>query len=227
MCDPITATVISGVGSAVAAGVSYMGQQDTLNAQNKANDTWVNYQRQQAQQAAARDEEQRQKAATAHQDTVHDLTPENQKDAQSAEESRLNTDYLKGSGAAPDANIAMLSGQGGSTSNTATDIHSMVTGAAQEARKRIAALATMSSYGGSFNGLQQNANQALAQGNEDIGLTANLRKGNTATLGTAQAVPVQKFAQGSDVAGSIASGLANIAGTAGGSWMKKSGTGIG
>lgn len=225
MCDPVTATIVSTVGSVAAAGVSYMGQQDALNAQNKANDDWVAYQRKQAQESAARDEEQRQKAALAHANTKDAMTAENQQDVQGKEATRLEGEYTKDQ--PTDDNIAMLSGQGGSTSNTKTDIHSMVTGAAQEARKRIAALAQMSSYGGSFNGLQQNAAQALAKGNEDIGLTANLRRGNTATLGTAQAVPVEKFAQGSDIAGSIASSLANVAGTAAGSWMKKSGTGIG
>jgi hypothetical protein len=116
--------------------------------------------------------------------------------------------------AGDNANISLLSGQGGSTSNTATEIQGRVTDAARQARQRIAALAKMSAYGGSFNGMGMNAAEALQRSGQEIGLQGNLRNGNTQTLKVAQAVPVQKFQAGPDIAGGLASGLAQIAGSA-------------
>jgi hypothetical protein len=226
MCDPLSIAAVSAAGSLVAGGIDYMGQQATVDAQNKANQDWVNYQRAQSQKAAAEDEALRQKAAAAAAQTQAAVNPQTQEAEQQVQEGKLTGDYMSGTLAAPgaDPNTALLAGQGGSgsgvSSDITSDIASRVTAAAREAQGRIKALAGLASYGSGYGDVGNLVNTSITTGNQNIALTGDERSGVAKTLGVAQTVPVEQFTQGSNIAGTIASSLANVAGNAFGSGVK-------
>ena len=211
MCDPLSAIALAG--SAVAAGVNYEGQQETAQAQQSANDQWVATQRAAAAKAAAADEVQRQKASAALGTAETALGPANQTQVQQNAATDLNSQMLAGSPAASDSNIKLLGGAPADTS-VSQDMAGRVTNAAREAQGRIAALAGMTSYGGGYEGMGSSASSALSDSAEGINLANDLRGGTTKTLGITQAIEPVKYAQGSNIAGTIASSLGNIAGSA-------------
>ena len=211
ICDPLSAIALAG--SAVAAGVNYMGQQDTLAAQQKANDDWAATQRAAAAKAAAADEAQRQKATASLNTAETALSPQNQTTAQQGAATDLNSQMLAGSPAADNSNISLLGGEPADTS-VSSDMASRVTNAAREAQGRIKALAGITSYGGGYEGMGSSAAQSLADSAEGINLANDLRGGTTKTLGVTQAIQPVHYEQGSNLAGTIASQLGNIAGSA-------------
>lgn len=211
MCDPLSAIALAG--SAVAAGVSYEGQQETVAAQNQSNQDWEATQKAAAAKAAAADEVQRQKASAALGTAETALGPANQTQVQQNAATDLNSQMLKGSPAASDSNIKLLGGEPADAS-VSSDMASRVTNAAREAQGRIAALAGMTSYGGGYEGMGSSAASALSDSAEGINLANDLRTGDTKTLGITQNIEPIKYAQGSDIAGTIAGQLGNIAGSA-------------
>ena len=211
MCDPLSAIALAG--SAVAAGVNYEGQQAAVEAQNQSNADWVATQRAAAAKAAAADEVQRQKATASLNTAETALGPQNQTQVQQTAATDLNSQMLAGSPAASDSNIKLLGGEPADTS-VSQDMASRVTNAAREAQGRIAALAGITSYGGGYEGMGSSASSALADSAEGINLASDLRKGDTATLGITQNIQPVQYAQGSNIAGTIASQLGNIAGSA-------------
>jgi hypothetical protein len=212
MCDPIS--LLAAAGSVASAGIGYMGEQATLKAQQGANADWVAYQRQKAREADARDETMRQKAEAARQDTLGKVGSEAAGAAQDKAEGVLNDQMLQGN-VAGDANIKMLAGQDANADAGVSDeLQKRETGATREARGRIKALAGLNSFGNSFDSAMQTGETAINEGNQAIDMQGNLRNGNTRVLGTAQAVPVETFVQGSNMAGGISSALAGLAGSA-------------
>jgi len=211
MCDPLSAIALAG--SAVAAGVNYMGQQDVVRAQNQSNQDWAATQRAAAAKAAAADEAQRQKATASLNTAETALSPQSQTAVQQGAATDLNSQMLAGSPAAPNSNIALLGGAPADTS-VSSDMASRVTSAAREAQGRIKALAGITSYGGGYEGMGSSAGSALADSAEGINLASDLRSGTTKTLGVTQAIEPVHYQQGSDIAGTIASSLGNIAGSA-------------
>jgi hypothetical protein len=198
-----------------------MGQQETMQAQQNANDQWVATQRAAAARAAAKDEANRKMASAAEQETLKKVSPESQQANQQKAEADLNAQMLQGSPAAPDSNIALLGGgEAGADAGVQQDMAARVTAAARAAQGRIAALAGMTSYGGGYNDMGSIANQNIATGNEAIKLASDMRQGDTQTLGVYQAIQPVQYAQGSNIAGSLASSLAGIAGSAFGAKMK-------
>ena len=160
MCDPLSAIALAG--SAVAAGVSYEGQQETVSAQNQSNDQWVATQRAAAAKAAAADEVQRQKATASLNTAETALSPQNQTAVQQGAATDLNSQMLAGSPAASNSNIQLLGGTPADTS-VSQDMASRVTNAAREAQGRIAALAGITSYGGGYEGMGSSAASALSR----------------------------------------------------------------
>jgi hypothetical protein len=211
MCEPLSALAL--VGSAAAAGVNYMGQQETMAATQKANDDWVATQRAAAAKAAAADEVQRQKATASLNTAETALSPQNQTQAQQGAATDLNSQMLAGSPAADNSNISLLGGQPADTS-VSSDMASRVTNAAREAQGRIKALAGITSYGGGYEGMGSSAASSLADSEEGIKLANDLRSGTTKTLGVTQAIQPVQYQQGSNIAGTVASSLGNIAGSA-------------
>lgn len=185
MCDPLSAIALAG--SAVAAGVNYMGQQQTVAAQNQSNQDWEATQRAAAAKAAAADEVQRQKATASLNTAETALSPQNQTAVQQGAATDLNNQMLAGSPAASDSNITLLGGMPADTS-VSSDMASRVTNAAREAQGRIAALAGITSYGGGYEGMGSSASSALANSAEGINLASDLRAGDTKTLGITQQI---------------------------------------
>jgi hypothetical protein len=211
MCDPLSAIALAG--SAVAAGVSYEGQQETVAAQNESNEEWAATQRAAAAKAAAADEVQRQKATASLNTAETALSPQNQTAVQQGAATDLNTQMLAGSPAASNSNIQLLGGTPADTS-VSSDMASRVTNAAREAQGRIAALAGITSYGGGYGDMGSSAASALSDSAEGINLANDLRGGTTKTLGITQQIDPVKYQSGSNIAGTIASQLGNIAGSA-------------
>jgi hypothetical protein len=210
MCDPVSLAVLAGAGSIAAAGADYAGQQATQQAQQNANNEWLAYQQRASANAQAADTAARQKASAAQGSTLNALSPQNQQQTQQTAQASL------------DANITALGGGAGDQANSevTSDMASRVTQAARAAQGRIAALAGMASYGGGYGDMGSAATQALASGDEAIRLQSDIRRGNTATLGIAQNVQPVAYKQGSNIAGTVASSLANLAGSAYGRSLK-------
>jgi hypothetical protein len=212
MCDPLSAIALAG--SAVAAGVSYEGQQETVAAQQKANDDWVATQRAAAQAAAQKDEANRQKAQAALSTSEQALTPQNQTAVQQGAQTNLTNQMLAGSPAADNSNVSVLGGTAGADTAVTSDMASRITAAARAAQGRIKALAGITSYGGGYGDMGAAANQALSNSAEGINLASDFRKGDTATLGVTQQIQPLHYDPGSNIAGTIADKLGSLAGNA-------------
>jgi hypothetical protein len=199
-----------------------MGQQATVSAQNQANNDWVATQQAASQKAAADDEAARQKAVAAMQTTQQTVNPQAEQATQANQAANLTTQFEAGSGADPNQNVKMLAGQGdtGTDPGVTTDMATRVTNAAREAQGRIAALAGLTSYGSGQGDMGQVASNAITQGNQDIALQSDIRGGIAKTLGVTQQIQPVQYAQGSNIAGTIASTLGQMAGNAFGSKLK-------
>ena len=216
MCDPFIGGIIAGVGSIASGIINYSSQMDAMNKQNEANAQWVSYQRQQSQEAWAKDVANREKASAAQQDTLNKVSAPSQVQQQQTEQGRLtqaitpqdlqqgNQDKIVGD--------ALLSGQQNANPEVKKAMADQITNAAQLARQRIANLATIQSYGGSQFGLQNTVNQAFQTGNQQIDLTGNYRRGDLAAYNVAKNVEPERFQMTPSPWGGIASGLASIAG---------------
>ena len=230
MCDPIVGTVIAGV-SALASGAEAINQSSQIAAvqdkQNAANAEWVAYQTKARNDAQAAEEADRQKASAAQQDTLAKVTPQAQEAAQGTEQARLNTLYTQGADPNATANPASLALSGEKTGDSTFmgGLTSAINNATSQARKRIAALATANSYGGSFGGLGTTVPEAFTHGGEDINLQNNMRQGNLKVFGVQQAVQPLQYAigPGTEQAGGIAKALASVAGTVGSKSLASSG----
>lgn len=216
MCDPMSAIAL--IGSVASAGMSYMQQTSLMNQQNDANNQWVAYQRQQAQEQNARDEINRQKADAARLNATSQVDATSQKKAQQTEQDRLTqditpTDIQQPQPGQPElVGDKLLSGQKGAAPQVVQGISDQITQASRDARSRIAALATIQSYGGSQFGLQNRAQDIFNTAGQGIREYGDFRQGDLAAYGAAKAVPVRQFAATPSPFGGIASGLASIAG---------------
>jgi hypothetical protein len=220
MCEPLTLGLAAV--SAAAAGVNYMGQQATVSAQNQANNDWVAQQTAASQKAAADDEAARQKAQAAMQTTQQTVNPTSEQATQTNQAANLTTQFEAGGGADPNQNVKMLAGQGGTGTDPGVtqDMASRVTNAAREAQGRIAALAGLTSYGSGQGDMGQVASNAINTGNQNIALQSDIRGGIAKTLGVTQQIQPVHYEQGSNIAGTIASTLGQMAGNAFGSKLK-------
>jgi hypothetical protein len=202
-----------------------MGQQETVKAQNQANQDWEATQEAAAQAAAQKDAVNQQKAQAALNVAQDKLSPASQTQTQQTAATGLNTQMLTGSPAAPDSNIKLLGQpQAGADTSVSSDMATRVTNAAREAQGRIAALAGLTSYGGGYGDMGSAATTALANSAEGINLASDFRKGDTATLGITQQIQPIQYAQGSNIAGSLAGSLAGIAGKGLGASLKLANT---
>ena len=193
--------------------MSYEGQQETVQAQNQSNQDWLAQQQAAAKLASDKDAANQAKAQAALSTSEANLAPANQTQVQQKAATDLNTQMLTGSPAAPDSNITLLGGEPADTS-VSQDMASRVTNAARAAQGRIAALAGLTSYGGGYGDMGSAASTSLANSAEGINLASDFRKGDTATLGITQQIQPVQYKQGTDLAGTIASSLGNIAGSA-------------
>lgn len=217
MCDPIS---IIGLGFSIGMSMYNMQQQaDMASQQQSANDQWVAYQRRQSQEYQKRDEDLRRNAEAAREGSLDELTAGKQTAAQENEAARLTkslTPEEVANQAAGDPNAiagAMFSGQKHGSAEMQTAIQGHIQQAAIDARKRIAALADVQSYGGSQYGLTNRANTIFNTAGQDIRLAGNERAGSLAAYNIAKAVePVKIVQHGGSAAGGLAQAGASIAG---------------
>jgi hypothetical protein len=220
MCDPLVGGLIAGAASLASGAMEASQQQELADTQNQANDQWVAYQMKIHRDQVAMENEARQRADAARQDTLSKVSPAAQKDIQTTEQQRLNTLYTNpsGKGSTADPNYAasqLLSGEKGGPQSSIDSITSQVNQATSAARGRIAALATAGSYGGSFGGLGTVIPQTFAQGGNAINEANAERRGDLATYGVEQQVQPLTYAAGpgAGMFGSIAKALGGIAGS--------------
>jgi len=218
MCDPIS---IIGLGFSIGMSMYNMQQQaDMANQQNAANDQWVAYQRRQSQEYAQRDESLRKNAEAAREGSLDELSAGKQTAAQEDEAKRLTTALTPeelANQAKGDPNAlasAMFSGQQNGSQEMRTAIQGHIQQAAIAARKRIAALADVQSYGGSQYGLTNRANSIFNTAGQDIRLAGNERAGSLSAYNIAKAVEPIKIVQhgGGSAAGGLAQAGAQLAG---------------
>lgn len=211
--------IIGAVISAAAGFASMQAQQSAMKKQEDANAQWAAYQKRERDQAWQREEQYRQQAEAARQASVTEMDAGKQKEAQTKEEERLKTDITPAE-LKPDAQgmvpigDELLRGTGGGDPMVTGDLQKKINNAAVEARKRIANLATIQSYGGSQYGLQNRAQDLFNKSGQDIRFQGNLRQGNLGALGVAGQVEPLRIQSTPSSAGGIASSLASIAGKA-------------
>jgi hypothetical protein len=211
MCDPMVGIALS----IASAGLSYMQQQSAANMQQQVNDEWISYQRQKSQEEWKRQEDMRQKAELARGQAVTDLAPDKQKEAQATEEQRLTKEMAPDQTPEQQAQLVgdqMLSGQKGASSQITGTFANQLTQASKDARARIQALATLSSYTGSQFGLQNRAKDILGTSGQVIGLEGNKRQGSLGVYQAEKAVPPAKVVQSASPFSGIASSLGGMAG---------------
>ena len=214
MCDPMVGMLVS-AGSAL---INYQQQSDVMSQQQAANDAWVAYQQQAQQKELAADEAARQKAEAARQTSLTDVNAGAQKQQQQTEEARLTQLYtpqsIKKQGNDPNQTPGdmLLSGQQYATPEVRQQIAGQLNQAAQDARSRIAALATINSYGGSQFGLQPTVNQAFQTSGQEIALQGDIRQGDLSVLQAARNVQPLHIVATPSPWGGIASALAGAAG---------------
>ena len=227
MCDPIS---IIGLGFSIGSAIAnQQAQQDMVNQQNDANAQWVAYQRRQSQEYAKRDEELRKNAAAARESSLSELDAKKQQAAQEGEQARLTTALTPEQTAAmargdvSEIDKTLLQGQAGTEAGVKSNIQMQIQQAAQDARKRIAALAAVQSYGGSQFGLTNRANAIFNAAGQDIRLASDQRQGQLAAYNVAKAVePIKIVQHGSSSAGGIANAMAGVAGKGLGNAMASS-----
>jgi hypothetical protein len=216
MCDPFTAGIIGAIGSIGSAVANYSAQSSAMSKQNDANAQWIAFQRQQSQEASARDEANRAQAMAAQQQSLQKVSGQQQMQQQQTEEKRvteaITPDQLK---TPTNVGDMLLSGQKSANPQVSQAMTNSITNAAQDARQRIAALATVESFGPSQFGLNNYVNQSFQTGNQGIDLYNDYRRGDLAAYGVAKNVePIRyQVAPGAGIFGDLATGLAKIAGT--------------
>jgi hypothetical protein len=218
MCDPLS-LVLGGL-SAAASIASNSVQANAVKKQENLNNQWMAMQQQQRRQEEARQEQLRGQAEAARQSTVQDLSAENQKTAQEAEQTRLQ-EKLGGNDPAADpnavaaqteGNAALLEGKalGGKEFNA--DMGARISKATADARSRIRALAAVQSFGGTKGGLQTRNALELNEGEQGINLANNMRQGSLSAFQAVQNIEPVKLNPVSNPWGGIASALGGMVG---------------
>ena len=200
MCDPTVLAIGSTVAGLAGTAVSSIQQSQAADEQKKAYDEWAAQQHANRVAAAAKDEQDRKQADAARTQGLQDVSAQSQTADQSAEQARLNA-YLNGQSPASTESSpspvtavsdARLSGSDMGDKIFQDDLSSKLDQAHADSRKRIAALATVGSYGGSFGGLDNTVSKAFSDAGQGIDRANDFRKGDMAVYNTQQSVnPLQ------------------------------------
>ena len=219
MCDPLVGGLIAGAASIASAGIQSSENAALAQRQQEANDQWVAYQNKIHQEQAAAEDQARNAAEAQRQQTLQKVSPQTQQQEQIGEQQRLNTLYntsTQGKTYTDPNNPSslLLSGEQSGNQQFQNSFTSQVNQATQQARGRIAALATAQSYGGSFGGLGTIVPQQFMQGGNYINMINDIRQGNLKTYGVEQQVQPIQYAAGpnSNLFGSIGTALGGLAG---------------
>ena len=181
-----TALLIAGLAMSAASAVTTMiGQNQAQANQEKANNAWLVYQKAQRDRFTQMENERRDKAKGLQQTSLDSKSVESRTELIGAETERL-TQELGGGQANLDktASDVLFSGQKWGTEEFQTDLGDRLGQATAAARKRIAALAKYSAYGGSYGGMNTMENINFrdasggvnALGDERLGLASVLTR---------------------------------------------------
>lgn len=213
MCDPLTLGALA-VGTAGTVA-NTMGQQSALQKQEDEYNQWAELQRTNRAAETARQEEYRQSADAARQKGVEEISAENQKAQQAAEEERLKA-YLAGEAqtstpnpdteAATSVADARLTGTTGGGDVFQSDLAKQLSDATASAKQRIGALARVQSYGGSEKGLGTVNPLAQAEAGAGIDQYNDYRRGSLGAYDTERAVEPKQISYSNPIA-EIASGF--------------------
>jgi hypothetical protein len=217
MCTPLAA--IGLVASAASAGLNYMSQQSMANAQERSNAEWAAMQTRQRHAEQARQDEAREKANLSRMGANEKIDPRNLEKDRAAEEARLTQNYeaLNPMTGAPQEGVAFTPQGVGNSEAFKTALGNRMTQATQDAKRRIAALASMQSYGGeTMGGMLSKAGDYLSSSERDINLQGNIRQGSLGAFGLEQKIDPVRYTTNpsAQLVGSLAGAVANAAGGA-------------
>ncbi len=213
MCSPLAAAV--GLGLAGSA-VSYAQSANLANKNRRAEEDWLNYQRDKRQEEYTRQDEQRQKANQARQDALDPFSQEQQQATQQAESDRF-FDYITGKDDRPDSEEQSISDRllSGNTFKSGEYVKNRnlasVKEATEEANRRLRGYANIGAYGQSFGGLGRENLNRLAESGNYIDLAGNKRRGSLTAYGAEKNVDPIRYQPGMDI-GSMIGGLGGIFG---------------
>ncbi len=200
MCDPTVLAVAGTVAGVAGQAANYFGESAAADKQKQAYDEWAANQQKQRQIQQAKQEADRQQADAARTQGLSDVSADAQKQNQADEQARL-TSYLQGQNQTPTpqpgaltsvADKNLLSGQQSGDDAFKSDLATKINSATADAKQRIAALAAVSSYGGSSGGLDVKNALAFQKAGMGIDEANDFRKGDLAAYGTETAInPVQ------------------------------------
>lgn len=169
------------------------------------------------------------KAGTAFRQNLYDTAGGQAQMAQQLkEQGRLQRDYAAGTSAseyatpASDASIqagsesGALAGQAGGGQEFRSDLARRLNNAASSTRDRIAALATMNSYGDSQYGLGNVVPLGFAQAAQDINKFNNFRRGSLNAYGVEKQIQPQQVQYGGSGGAQALKGLGGLLGGLGG-----------
>lgn len=192
--------IASTVAGAAGSLISSAGAAAAANKQKQAYEQWAQEQHANRVAAQAKDEQDRQMAEAARQQGLQDVGADKQKSVQASEEERLKQ-YLSGSssqpadqaaGATPATSVTDRYLASSNDPQFKADLASRIDKANAEAKQRTDALAAVSSYGGSSQGLDRYTADAFQRSGQGIDLANEFRRGDLGAYRTAQAVdPLQ------------------------------------
>jgi hypothetical protein len=213
MCDPMS--MIAAVGSIASSVISYSGQMSAMNAQKNANAQWIEWQRNKSSQEWQRQEQMRARAEAQRKAGEEKLRPEDQKQAQGEEQQRLVNEITPKDMVDENPQLIgdkLLSGMHKTAAPVMEGIANKLTQASRDARSRIAALATLQSYGPSQFGMQNRVNNIFRESGQEIAHQGNLRGGSLGAYNVEKGVQPVTITSTPSPWGGIAGALAGIAG---------------
>jgi hypothetical protein len=185
----------------VSGVADVFGQMNAQKMQEDAYNKWFDTQQKHRKEANLKQEQSRQQAENAQAQGLEGVSGMEQKAQQQTEEDRLAAEMTKdraltsepapagpGDPAVPVSDKFLLSGQGAGSDLFKSDLAGKISMAAQEAKRRIKALATVSSYGPSFGGLDNYTAAAFQKSGGDIDRFNEFRRGDLAVYGTERAI---------------------------------------
>lgn len=224
---------LAGTAANVGGGIMEMqGRQKAQRQQQENLNNWYLYQALIRNQEYMRQDAFRAQANASRENVLNnDVSSVAQKFKQGKEADRLSSAYAQGTSAAADAPSASdasiragttrtaLSGQSGGDTEFRSDLARRLNNGASRVRDRIKALATMNSYGDSFQGLGTENPLAFQRAGWDINQFNNYRKGSLQAYQVEKAIQPQQVqyqgspaAMGMRAAGGFLSGLGGSGG---------------
>jgi hypothetical protein len=207
MCDPTVISIASLAAGVAGSGIGAIQQDRAQQQQKRAYQAWQMQQQKNKADETVRQNALRQQATDATAKATDDLGATSTEAAQAAEQARLAS-YLKGQGPAStatpqagatpatptsvaDTSLTGATKPGAVITNTDdryhTDLAQKLHDATTNANQQLGALATIGSYGGSFGGTDNRANEILARSGRAVDVANSFRRGSLGAFQTAQA----------------------------------------